>query len=75
MDIKICNPIQGGSFALMGAAKEGQTEIVIELVKAGANINVENNVGNCIDSLQEIYDCNYLCLHILCIQLGIDGGS
>ena len=30
--------------ALMFAAREGKTEVVVELVKAGANVNMSNTV-------------------------------
>ena len=35
---------QGGSSALMFAAIFGRTEVVVELVKAGANLNLQNIV-------------------------------
>ena len=36
--------IQGGVSALMAAAGEGKTEVVVELVKAGANVDMQNEV-------------------------------
>ena len=35
---------QSGWFALMRAASDGQTETVVELVKAGADLNLQSNV-------------------------------
>ena len=35
---------QDGWSALMYAAIEGRTEVVVELVKAGANLNLQNTV-------------------------------
>ena len=35
---------QDGGSALMVAAMEGKTEVVIELVKAGANVDMQDNV-------------------------------
>ena len=35
---------QGGYSALMMAAWKGKTEVVVELVKAGANVDMQNNV-------------------------------
>ena len=35
---------QYGRSALMFAAIEGRTEVVVELVKAGANLNLQNRV-------------------------------
>ena len=35
---------QYGSSALMMAARGGLTDIVVELVKAGANLDLQNNV-------------------------------
>ena len=36
--------IQDGGSALMYAAIFGRTEVVVELVKAGANLNLQNTV-------------------------------
>ena len=41
-----CTCTQSGTFALMEAAREGQTKIVADLLKAGANLNLENSVCN-----------------------------
>ena len=35
---------QRGRSALMWAASEGKTEVVVELVKAGANVDVQDKV-------------------------------
>ena len=35
---------QGGDSALMIAAREGKTEVVVQLVKAGANVDMQNRV-------------------------------
>ena len=35
---------QDGESALMRAAYRGQTEVVVELVKAGADLNLQNKV-------------------------------
>ena len=35
---------QYGESALMWAAMEGKTEVVVELVKAGANVDMQDNV-------------------------------
>ena len=35
---------QYGYTALMGAAEEGRTEAVVELVKSGADLNLQNKV-------------------------------
>ena len=36
---------QGGQSALMESARCGKTGVVVELVKAGANVNPQNKVG------------------------------
>ena len=35
---------QGGESALMLAARGGETESIVELVKAGANVDMQNTV-------------------------------
>ena len=35
---------QYGDSALMEAARKGKTEVVVELVKAGANVDMQNTV-------------------------------
>ena len=44
---------QDGNSALMQAAYNGRTEIVVELVKAGANLDLQNTVCQYIN----IYTC------------------
>ena len=39
-----CLSSQGGASALMEAARWGNTEVVVELIKAGANLNLQNQV-------------------------------
>ena len=38
---------QDGDSALMWATREGKTEVVVELVKAGANVDLQNKVHTC----------------------------
>ena len=47
---------QHGETALMRAASKGHTEVVVELVKAKANLDLQNNVSTCY------YDCT--CSHV-----------
>ena len=35
---------QDGNSALIEAARSGETEVLVELVKAGANLNLQNRV-------------------------------
>ena len=42
-----CYITQGGWSALMRAAWKGKTEAVVELVKAGANVDMQNEVRTC----------------------------
>ena len=39
---------QDGKSALIWAARESKTEVVVHLVKAGANVNLQDNVRQCI---------------------------
>ena len=39
-----CLSSQYGDSALMRAAENGYTEVVVELIKAGANLNLQNKV-------------------------------
>ena len=39
-----CLSSQDGYSALMWAARWGKTEVVVELIKAGANLNLQNKV-------------------------------
>ena len=45
---------QSGETALMKAASEGRTEVVVELVKANANLGLQNNVCH-----YSVYTCIY----------------
>ena len=45
---------QYGETALMEAASEGHTEVVVELVKAKANLDLQNNVCH-----YSVYTCIY----------------
>ena len=47
---------QSGETALMEAASEGHTKVVVELVKAKANLDLQDNVSTCY------YDCT--CSHV-----------
>ena len=42
---------QEGTFVLMWAAIEGKTEVVEELVKAGANVDMQNEVRSYVNIL------------------------
>ena len=42
-----CYITQWGWSALMRAAREGETEAVVELVKAGANVDMQSVVRTC----------------------------
>ena len=39
-----CLITKGGASALMLAATEGKTEVIVELVKAGANVDMQSKV-------------------------------
>ena len=41
--------IQYGDFALYWAASKGRTEVVQQLVKAGANLNLQNKVCHYVE--------------------------
>ena len=50
-------------FALMFAAREGKTEIVVELVKAGANVDMQDYVRMPMHHIL----CTtymYMCIHV-----------
>ena len=40
----VCHTTQDGFSALMFAAWKGETEVCVELVKAGANVDMQNKV-------------------------------
>ena len=44
--------------ALMIAARCGKSEAIVELVKAGANVNLQNNVCHCICRILAKYHKN-----------------
>ena len=54
-NISVCNMLymsgitQGGYSALIWAARDGRTEVVRQLVYAGANLNLQNKVCQCVD--------------------------
>ena len=39
-----CLSSQDGNSALMWAAREGETDVVVKLIKAGAKLNLQNKV-------------------------------
>ena len=49
---------QDGNTALMRAARYCESEAVVELVKAGANVNLQNNVCHCICRILAKYHKN-----------------
>ena len=58
---------QDGRSALMLAAREGKTEAVVELVKAGANVDMQTKIGNTV--CQHIYivhdvHCTYMYMYM-----------
>ena len=59
---------QNGYSALMVAAMEGKTEVVVELVKAGANVDMQNNVCQCFYMHMYIRACctyKYTCMYVV----------
>ena len=40
----MCINLQDGNSALMMAAREGHTAVVVELIKGGANLDLQNMV-------------------------------
>ena len=55
---------QGGRSALMSAASNGHTKVVVELVKAGADLNLQNDVCH---NILHVFLRNCLYGVILCI--------
>ena len=51
---------QNGWSALMWAASEGRTKVIVELVKAGANVDMQNTVCQYL----YIYVYTYSCVHV-----------
>ena len=47
---------QEGDSALMEAAREGRTEVVVELVKAGADVDMQDNVCQYIYVVQGVHN-------------------
>ena len=46
---------QNGVSALMFAAMEGKTEVVVELVKAGANVDMQDKVRSYIHGTYNVH--------------------
>ena len=49
---------QDGASALMLAAKGGKTEVIVELLKAGANVDMQTKIQNIV--CQHIYIVHYV---------------
>ena len=56
---------QDGRSALMWAAMKGKTEVVVELVKAGANVDMQNEVYVYVNTCTFTYSM-YLVHSIVC---------
>ena len=54
----MCVITQDGESALMKAARWGNTEGVVELVEAGANVNMQTEVCQ-YESYLHVYTCTY----------------
>ena len=68
-----CLLSQAGYSALMLAAMRGETEVVVELIKAGAHLNLQNKVQRlsilCMDGpLRQAMDMKF-CISIKCSTL------
>ena len=46
---------QEGDSALMKAAREGETDVVVELVKAGANVDLQDDVCQYVYEMHDIH--------------------
>ena len=58
---------QNGVSALMWAAKEGKTEAVVELVKAGANVDMQDEVCQYMYIYMYVVhgvQCTYIHVHV-----------
>ena len=62
---------QDGASALMAAAQEGKTEAVVELVKAGANVDMQTKVCQYIYVVHDVHElhvyihvCVYIHVHV-----------
>ena len=53
---------QWGDSALMWAAREGKTEVVVELVKARANVDIQNEV--CSNQYVHV-NCKCTCVYAM----------
>ena len=62
---------QNGWSALMAAAKEGKTEAVVELVKAGTNVDMQDKVCQYIYIyMYVVHDVQYMlhvCTYNVCV--------
>ena len=74
-----CLSSQDGYSALMEAAWKGYTEIVVELVKAEANLNLQNKVQYCICLIhtytgpaETVGQVGHLPYHFLVVHTGND---
>ena len=50
---------QEGWSALMWAADKGKTEVVVELLKAGANVDMQSEVCQYIYVVHDVCICNF----------------
>ena len=64
---------QEGVSVLMEAARAGKTEVVVELVKAGANVDMQNEVRTCSDVTTLIYNVLHVQKHTLLLYLTVQG--
>ena len=55
---------QWGYSALVEAAREGETEVVVELVKAGANVDMQDNVCQYIYMVQSVHIHVHVALYV-----------
>ena len=56
---------QNGASALMVAAREGKTEAVVELVKAGANVDMQTKVCQYIYVVHDVHKLHvYMHVHV-----------
>ena len=61
---------QKGDSALTMAASEGATEVVVELVKAGANVEMQNRVWHNVFVTYthvHVYICTCTLIRIMCV--------
>ena len=63
--LHMCVITQNGWSALMMAADEGKTEAVVELVKAGANVDMQNKVCQYIYVVHDVHKLHvYIHVHV-----------